>query len=259
MKENAAPCLIVDAGNLFFPGRQLNGRVKQSKIKAAERIAQAFIAGTGALVSVGPLDLAAGAGFLKELEQKYAIPLLSANILSSSGEVYFTPFAGQEVGSLNVAVIGLLDHTSIPAGQDDIKVVPWNDVLPGVIEDTAWADVRILLSSYPEETNKIVAEQFNEIHIIVQAGRAARNLRPAIHNNTLFCMTANRGKYQGVLKVKGHASGKWKAIGKPVPGAGKTDGSLQAAPVAGAGFQNRHIPLSSRLPEDRETKILLSK
>lgn len=163
---------------------------------------------------VAPLDLAAGLDFLQELRQQTSFSWLSVNLVNAAtGKTPFLPYILHQIGGTTIGIIGLtgpLGKNHPPEAARDIKILPWVETLPKIIEGVRdQADMVILLSSYPENVNRVIAERFPDIHLIIEAGGKAANKPPTPINNTLLCRTGERGKYLGMLRINWRKSGKW--------------------------------------------------
>ena len=80
---------------------------------------------------------------------------------------------------------------------------PWRQALPELVADfAARAEMLILLSGLDREENRLLAEQFPQIHLILLAGRETdANLRPTLINNSLLTAVGRQGKRVGLLEI----------------------------------------------------------
>ena len=67
----------------------------------------------------------------------------------------------------------------------------------------------ILLSSYPEPVNRQIAEQFGDIHLIIQSGTSTANRIPQLFGNSLITQIGSRGKYLGRMDIDWQPSRRW--------------------------------------------------
>ncbi len=159
-------------------------------------------------VAVGPLDLAAGAEFLKQ-QDKPAFPWISANLLNTDNHPVFPPFIIKQTGQSTTAIIGLTGAESLPA---NLHTGDWHTILPAQLQILAKkCDHIILLSNLPEKENYEIAQQYPEIRIIISADPQFSNLSPVINNSTLITQTAQQGKYLGRLDIEWGNTGKWES------------------------------------------------
>ncbi len=158
-------------------------------------------------VAVGPHDLSAGVDFLTSRSPS-TFPWISANILDKERVHIFLPYITKQVGSLNVALLGL---TGDSPPQANMIVAPWQDVLPDLLTTLSKnTDVTILLSSLTEKENREIAKRFPQINIIITAYVRQGNRTPEIVHNSLFTQTDRQGKYLGVLSCSIGNSGNWR-------------------------------------------------
>ncbi|MBW6519879.1 MAG: hypothetical protein K0A99_02560 [Desulfoarculaceae bacterium] len=161
-------------------------------------------------VAVGPLDLASGLALLTSSQQQ-GFPWLSANLLDQQGLPLFQPLYIKKIGKIKAGIIGLTGAVSpLPPG---VTLADWRVVFPALIEKIRpQCDILILLSSLSPAENQEIARQFPSLHLILAAGRQSGNMIPQQVNNTLITQTAAQGKYQGILSIDWHKSGRWEQV-----------------------------------------------
>jgi len=167
-------------------------------------------------VAVGENDLAAGLAFLQEQAARAEFIWLSANLVSkTTGKPLFSASIVRRVGDISVGIIGLTGErasSSITTG--DVALLPWQKVLPGLVTDLgARCDLIILLSNNGEIQNRMIAESYNAIHVIVQSDPRSGNMAPQLLNNTLIAQTGKQGKYLGWMTIDWQKSKKWGRAG----------------------------------------------
>jgi hypothetical protein len=212
-KQNKAPLLLLDGGGLLFTMEKLAAnRAAQARI-TAEGIVETYNFMGFKAVGIAAADLAVGLDFLKDIRNRSKFAWLSANLVQAdSRKPIFQDGILLEMGKLKVAVLGLTDER---AGQFLDKngaavILPWQEVLPDLVSRLGKkVDLVILLSSYSQADNKIIATQVPGINVILQSGAGARNMEPMIAGSSLLIQTAPRGKQQGVLDIFWHPSKIW--------------------------------------------------
>jgi hypothetical protein len=216
-KRHELPHLILDAGNLLFKQDHLSpGLLMQSKI-TAEGIIDSYNHMGYDAVAVGRNDLAAGLKFLQEKAAVSKFSWLSANLVSrSDAKPLFSPSLIRRIGNISIGIIGLTDYDSPPKfhGNEDVVFIPWQKVLPQLVEDLAQqCDLIILLSNCESKQNEAIAEYFSNIHIIFQSMPHSRNSISELKNNTLLAMTGKQGRYLGSMLVDWQKSQIWGRTG----------------------------------------------
>jgi 2',3'-cyclic-nucleotide 2'-phosphodiesterase (5'-nucleotidase family) len=150
-------------------------------------------------IAVGPLDLAAGIGFIKKPDSQ-SLPWISANLYNLDGSRPFRPYLSIKRAGLNIALIGLTDKV-----QKEIKGIvinSWKKELVTLLPSIAAShDIVVLLSTLPYNVLKTIADQFPDIKIIIGADRRKGNINGLLHNDTVIAQTASQGKYLGQLSV----------------------------------------------------------
>lgn len=207
-KENDLPILVIDAGGTLFKG--LSGGTSPALQATAEGIVDAYEAMGTTAMGLAPQDFGGGTAFLRSLAEKAGFPLLAANVVDASSK---RPLFGEslvvEVGATRVGIIGLSGGAPVPV-EDNVRFLPWKEVLPGLLADLKGrVDLLVLLSSLGSSTNEAIAREHENLHLIFQSGSNGQNTPPQLVNNTLLCRTSTEGKYLGRLKVDWRESGRW--------------------------------------------------
>lgn len=212
-QTNPLPSLTLDGGSLLFKTKRITSRlVEQAKI-TAEGIVDAYNVMGYQAVNIARYDLAGGLAFLQRISDRAEFPLLSANVVSkSTGKPIFTPKVIRDVGTFSIGIIGIIDSGSPSpfTAADDAEIIPWQEVLPGIVAELSSAcDMIILLSNQRLLQNKEIVQTVPGIHIIIQSGTSSANLAPIKIGNTLIVQTAKQGKYLGWMKINWRDSRKW--------------------------------------------------
>jgi 2',3'-cyclic-nucleotide 2'-phosphodiesterase (5'-nucleotidase family) len=204
--EQHKPAIFVDSGNLLFKQPTFPTQSSQ-ELMIAEGIIKIYTAMKVDAVAVGPFDLAAGLDLL-QTSFKHGFPWLSANLLDQNGHPLFATSRIRKVGKIKAGLIGITGTTpSLPEG---VVRADWQVILPSLIKKTApQCDILILLSSLTPAENQEIATRFPTVHIILANNQDNGNMPPQLINNTLITQTERQGKYQGILTIAWHKSGKW--------------------------------------------------
>lgn len=186
-----------------------------SKKLKAEGIIEALRAMQYSAIGIAPHDLTVGTEFLEHLQSTYNIPFVSINLVSkSSGKRLFKPYVTTQRGDTSIAILGLTDISPVSTKNkllENINALPWQDTLKKTLSEIQdKADLIILLSSFPEKTNKEIAKQFDNINIILQSGYSSSNRRIMLIENALIGQTASRGKYVGKIDINWTKAKKWR-------------------------------------------------
>ncbi len=219
--------LVVDAGNLLFSSLLTPQKMTTAK-KKADAIASVLLDKQKMIFSIGYNDLLGGIPFLKQLEQKYHQQFLSANLKGSDNTMLFTPYTQRQAEHLSLGLIGLTGNRIPNALQDEVHVIPWQQALPPILTELEQkTDIIVLLSNYSAKENQRIAQAFDQIRIIFQAGTPRGNMNPQRVNNTLICQATDRGKYQGVFSFNWVNKGNWKVKNSTAAQLKKTNKQLQ--------------------------------
>lgn len=212
LQDDWPPNLRVDAGNLFFDNNVIRypQRLPQARI-TAQAIVEAYNQMGYDAVCVAGRDLAGSSAFLLELADRAHFPLLSANLVDNRGELLFPASVSLKRAGLRISLIGLTGEPGLgDAAPEELAILPWPEVLPALIKEIKpSSDLIILLSNLPPQTNRVIAEQYQDIHVLLQSGSTNHNMAPLLLNNTLISQVGHEGKYVGHLRLNWTASQNW--------------------------------------------------
>ncbi len=209
-KEADRPHLTLDAGNLLFKHDHIAPGQEEAEEMAAAAIVEAYNLMGYAAVGIGSRDLVAGVPYLLSLRDKAKFAWLSANLVEkSSRQPLFQASITRTLGPVKAHVLALTAPVALPAA-DEATILPWDQVLPGLLKQVAAKDdLVILLSNLPAADNQRIAETYDSIHLIVQAGATANAISPGPVNNTLLVNTAPQGSGIGILEINWQPGGRW--------------------------------------------------
>ncbi len=212
LRAEAGPLLALDAGNLLFKETvPFAGLAGQARV-TAEGIAAAYDSMGFGAVAVGVQDLFQGVNFLRQIAASSRFPWLSANLVrQADGGPVFQSSTIVKVAGLKIGVIGLTGPIA-PALLDDpsVQVLSWQQALEPVVEKLADAtDLLVLLSNHPFEENRLIAEAFPAIHLILFSSPNSANTPPTQVGNTFISQSGKQGKHMGVLAIDWQASKTW--------------------------------------------------
>ncbi len=212
-KKTTDPIVLLDSGGLLFKHPKLSAaKEKQAKI-TAKGIVDAYNAMGFSAVGIAEQDLSGGLDFLQQIADQAEFDWLSANLVNQADQsALFTPGKIISAGKIKLAILGITNESAQKYLAKDSKaiILPWQDVLPGLIEKySKQADLIILLSSYSAKENKKIIDSTPGINILLNSDQRPRNLTPVIHKNTLLIQVGKKGKYQGILDIHWHPSHVW--------------------------------------------------
>lgn len=204
------PALLINSGNMLVKKGVTDAEMPAARI-GAETIIEATRTMGGKVMGVGDLDLAIGIAQLRSFHQPPGFHLLTLNLVQAGTNTpLFAPVHWQKAGELNVAILGLTDHSLVASGEG-FQVIPWQECLErAVAEVKEKADFILLLSNYGLADNQEIARKVPSIDCILQAGHVIGNMQPTVVKNTLISQTEIRGKYVGVLDIDWNGHGRWR-------------------------------------------------
>ncbi len=160
-------------------------------------------------VAVGPLDLAGGLPFLQQTKQDN-FPWISANIFDENEQLLFKQVVTKTIQGHDIVITALSGQSRKPLPGVHIK--SWEEVLPNLLHSIRQKNKNsliVLLSSLSDKENRLIAQEFNDIHILISAHQKKGNVAPQLISNTLITQTAKQGKHQGLLEITFGSTRKW--------------------------------------------------
>lgn len=245
---------------MLFNASQL-APVKEEEEKArADAIIRASQAMGTRLGGVAACDLAGTVNFLEEYGEKQkhlqspSFIWLSANLVHpANNRLLFTPLHRQRVGEMRVAVLSVIDHEKLPPWKNGRAYIalPWQEALSATLpEAEKTTDLIILLSSYPYEVNRKIAEAFGSIDIILQSGQSSA-MSPVLVNNALITNSSSNGRHLAILAINWQGKGRWSAP-ETVPATASNQQALTPST-----FHHWLVALERSIQEDKEVKRIV--
>ena len=139
---------------------------------------------------------------------KATFPVLSANIYDDHKASLFTkPFQVYKKGDVDIAVIGCvyenLKSSSIPKNVEGITILPpLPEIKKYVDEVKNKVDLIIVLSHSGFEEDSILAENLDEVDVIVGGHSHSWLKKPIVVNEIIIVQAGARGERLGFLKMK---------------------------------------------------------
>jgi 2',3'-cyclic-nucleotide 2'-phosphodiesterase (5'-nucleotidase family) len=210
-EKSKLPALFLSGGGLLFRQTSVQAEQERQELINAEGIAEAMRAMDCRALGLEAHDLAGGIALLKQWQQKHQLAWLSMNIAEAkTKKLVFAPYLLTEIAGVQAAVLGLSGSLDAAPDKADYVLLPWKDALPKVLTQVKdKAAMIILLSSYPYEVNKAIAEAHPAVSLILSSGPDASGAYPFMVGSTLFAQTGARGKTLGAMRVTWNKAGKW--------------------------------------------------
>jgi hypothetical protein len=187
---------------------ELSESVEQSAKIKAETIAEIYKHIGIDAVNVGELDLVLGVDFLKELQKKYDLPFVSANLVDDKGAPIFQRYVIKKVNDKNIGIFGIIGDTSEMVSKvNDITkgTVSIQDPLQAaesiVKELTGKVDYVIALTHQAMNRNWVIARRVKGIDLVVGGHDKQKTKDPSDADGTLIVESGEKGQYLGILEV----------------------------------------------------------
>ena len=181
--------------------------MEAAKIKA-DSMAKIFSHIGADAVNVGEKDLALGIPYLKELEEKYDFPFVSANLTDENDVPIFKRYIVKNINGKNVGIFGLMGDTSEMVGE--VQKVAGGTVIvqeilqaaTSVIEELSGkVDYMIVLAHQKTNRDWVLARRVKGIDVIIGGQDTLKTEVPKKAGETLMVQAGEKGQYQGLLEV----------------------------------------------------------
>ena len=225
-------------GDLFNEDEEIPESVMESAKLKADTMAHIFSRIGVDAVNIGEKDLALGLPLLKEIEEKWNFPFVSANLTDVNGSLIFNKYVLKEVNGKKVAILGLMGDTSEMVSKVEeatggtVKVTDPLEATRAIIEELSGkADYLIVLAHQKTNRDWVLARRVEGIDLIIGGQDYLKTEDPAQAGDTLMARSGEKGQYQGLLEVTFNGE--------------KT-------------FQNALIPFGDNVGDDPEVKAMLN-
>jgi len=193
-----APLLVLDAGNAL-----LGYGTSYEQGGALTREAMDLM-GYDAM-AVGGVDLELGVAHLRSVADEAGFAVLSANLVSrDTGLPPFSPYVIIQRAGVRVGILGLTEDTALDQAPDaeSYEVLAYDATLVAYIDDVAGqSDLVVLLSHVGLQDDKLLAETYDAIDVVIGGRNARRLLAPESVNGTPIVQLGARGEDLGRLEI----------------------------------------------------------
>lgn len=135
-------------------------------------------------------------------------PFISLNVADANQAQVCLPYQEVKIGAYNIGITAI-------TGKDfnsGLNVIEWRDAISSHITSLkSKFDFIILLSDLSIKENKIIANSFPEIQVIISNDPKINNLSPSMVNRTIITQTKPLGQFLGVLKINLSPEITWKS------------------------------------------------
>ncbi len=223
-KKTEKNLIVVDSGDLLNEHTQIKESFMPTAKLKAELITKVNKDIGIDAINVGELELALGLNFLKELEKKYDIPFVSANIVNDKKELLFKPYVIKTIDNIKVGIIGIMGNTPDVAkpfeeivGTTLSVLDPIETVTAKVAELKDKVDFVVVLTHQHMGRNWIIARKINGVDVVVGGHHKQRLDTPYEANNTYIVQVGEKGQYQGMMVIEKAADGTKTATNTLIP------------------------------------------
>ena len=205
--------IVVDSGDLLNEHHKIKESFISSAKLKADIIAQVYTSIGIDAVNVGELELALGLDYIKDLQKKYDIPFISANIVDDKNQLLFEPYLIKKVDGLKVGIIGIMGTTSDVSKKmkeiaGSLSVLdPIKTAEAKVTELKDKVDYLIVLTHQHIGRNWIIARKIDGVDLVVGGHHKQKLKTPYQANDTYIVQSGEKGQHQGMFEVDIAADG----------------------------------------------------
>ena len=157
------------------------------------------------LLNVGDQEFSNGVDYFKRMKSQHDMPFMSAN-LKIDGNKISQAYYLKEIDGIKVALIGLISPSSFKFFDEDkidgVEIESPYETLKRLIpEAKSVSDMIILISHAGFEEDKLFAEEFPEIDLIVGGHSQTYLEKPVLINKTLIVQAGHSGFYLGYIEL----------------------------------------------------------
>lgn len=156
-------------------------------------------------MAVGGLDLKLGVAHLRAVADEASFAILSANLVErESGLPVFSPYIVIQRRGVRMGVLGLTEDVALDKApdSDSYEILPYDVTLSAYLDDVAaQSDIVVLLSHVGVFDDKLLAERFDAIDVIIGGRNARRMIAPEVINDTIIVQLGARGEEIGKIEI----------------------------------------------------------
>lgn len=206
--------IVVDSGDLLNEHFKIKDSFIISARLKGELIAKVYKKIGIDAINVGELELALGLDYIKDLEKKYDIPFVSANIVDDKNQLLFKPYVIKKMKNLKVGIIGIMGNTTdvskkmkeITGGSLSV-LDPLKTAKSIVAELKDKVDYIIVMTHQHIGRNWVIARKIDGIGLIVGGHHKQKLKTPYNAKNTYIVQAGEKGQHQGMFETTLAADG----------------------------------------------------
>jgi len=206
VRKESKNLLVLDGGDTLVLSFFEKESERQKARKRAEVVLKIYEKLGYDALNIGDTDLGLGVEYLRTLQKKSKIPLLSANLKEKkTGRLIFKSHLFKEVDGMRIGIIGLLTPDIYPFIQKELKSYLVEDPIKAALEtinrSLADCDQIIALAHLNPSEIESLAEKVPQISIII-GGNDRSFIFPKQIHRSLYVQTDAFGLYVGRLNLR---------------------------------------------------------
>ncbi len=201
--------VVIDSGDLLNEHIEIKDSFLKTALLKADLIARIYKANGIDAINVGELDLALGLDFIRELEEKYDIPFISANLVdAANNKALFDPYVIKDMDGFKVGIIGMMGNSSDVSRKlkevagDSLTVLdPVETVEKLVAELTDKVDFLVVMTHQHMGRNWVIARKIDGIDVIAGGHHKQKLTTPYEANGTYIVQAGEKGQHLGLFEA----------------------------------------------------------
>ena len=203
MHNKKVPLLYFDGGDLFFSHRNIDKNEQWSACLKARVFARTYRHFKVDALLPGEIDFALGRGFIKKLQDQYALPVIGTNLIDQSGsKIALKRVMIKKVGSHKLAILGLVNPDYYLGVKGIVVQDPFDTARKQVEKLKTRSDFIVVISHLGFDNDLKLARQIKGIDIIFTSHDRRYFFQPRIEGKTMIVGAGSLGKYMAVLDLR---------------------------------------------------------
>jgi len=210
VKNGYENVIVADAGNFLFRRSGIFPTSEEEDKIAAGLVSRGLSEMGYDVVNVGPNDLAAGLDFLTELRDEYALPLVSANLLSVDTLLpVFDAFMIVEMGGVSVGFVGVMGGGTSGAHDFDTFLItdPVDAVSATISKIEDQCDLVVVLAAMDRHDAYDLADETDGIDLIITTSEPQPLPIPMAVGDAVMVSADEKGKRVARVTIRMAADG----------------------------------------------------
>lgn len=158
--------------------------------------------------NLGGPEVALGVEYLRDLQKRYRIPMISANVVDAQGAPLAPPMIVAAAGHRKVAFVGVVSQQFSSTTKDLRIEDPATAIRRTLLESKNTYDLLVILAYLSENELRTLAEALPEADAII-GGPTGQSIVPRKVGPTVIAASTHQGKFMVEMSVPMHKGESW--------------------------------------------------